>query len=147
MENGSCRSGNPEILNAACLLVNSCNKCKMRKRFIYWIVVGDGWWVHYYCLKAKSHVDSPVMHLCRLSNRKRSLWDHAPHLVDPAQCGKLFADETEWGSVRRSLSNTNNASEPSNERQSSCITTRGTIKWFCSMTRLDPTLPEWSRYS
>ena len=67
--------------------------------------------------------------------------DHALYLVEPARRSVLWTVKTDWNTHRRSVSNAIDAFEPSIERQTAAIQreTR-VVKWFCSMTMLDPML-------
>ena len=73
------------------------------------------------------------------------LQGHALYLVGPARRSVLWTVKTDWNNHRRSVSNAIDAFEPSIE--SGRNTTRDTIKWFCSMTMLDPMLRKWSRHT
>ena len=115
-----------------------------RKGFLHRIVTGDEKWVHYDNPKrrkswgvpghASSSTAKPNIHgskvmLC-------IWWD---------QLGVVYYELLKPTETITSISNAIDAFEPTIERQTAAI--QREIKWFCSMTMLDPTLRKWSRHT
>ena len=76
------------------------------------------------------------------------LQGHALYLVRPARRSVLWTVKTDWHNhtITRSVSN-NWCVWVEHWKTNGCNTTRDTIKWFCSITMLDPMLRKWSRHT
>jgi len=106
-------------------------------------VTGDEKWVHYDNPKRRKSWRVPGHASIDGQTEYSRLQGYALYLVGPAQRSVLWTVKTDWNNHRRSKRNWCVWAE---HWKTNAIQ-RDTIKWFCSMTMLDPMLRKWSRHT